>query len=105
MGELHFDLVRRRADGSLWVHYNLGSGPIENTQLMASTVFKRDTWYILQIILDDNNGFLLRAWERDNPLAAVSFRQNMNASGQSWRFAAQAQNGTVWMDTYSEGAL
>ena len=50
----------------------------------------------------DEDKFLARVWERDDP-SQVGFYEDPNGpSGRTWRFLEKTYNGIVWMDEYSE---
>jgi RHS repeat-associated protein len=92
--------------GTMKIQYNNGSGIYEPYVLFSYTEFKRDTWYFIQISIDDGNGgHLIRVWERDNPLDARSYRLPLGPAGRNWRFRGQVKTGTLYLDTYGEGKL
>lgn len=94
-----------KPDGTMNVQYNNGSGIVEPVTLFSSAEFKRDTWYFLQITVDDGTfGHLIRVWERDNPMNARSYRLVL-CPGLIWRFKIYLVNGTVYLDTLGEGKL
>ncbi|MBN1669242.1 MAG: RHS repeat protein, partial [Anaerolineales bacterium] len=64
-----------------------------------------NTWYVLQLTIDDENGFYLRLWQRDNPAMAAQYYQDMDFSGRAWQFRHFASNTTTWLDEYREVRL
>ena len=92
-----------QSDGSVRKRSCVGGNCEINTEIMTASNFHRDTWYVFMIIVDDQQ-FYLRLWERDNPINAGRAVQPMGA-GISWHSFAQAKNGTLLLDTYSEGLI
>ena len=93
-----------RADGALLAQTKSGSSWLDQATLLQPGGFTKDAWYVFLLVVDDDEGFLVRIWPRDHPEQAVEYRQQM-AAGQSWRFVLHAQNGQAYLDTYSEGRL
>jgi YD repeat-containing protein len=81
------------------VQYNSGGGWVYPTSFTVS----HDRWYVLQLSVD-NDSFLLRLWERDNPVTVNEYKLAM-PTGLTWRFRNWAWSGTVFLDDYSEGRL
>ncbi len=81
----------------------VGTTTSEVATLIQPGTFKRDAWYVVVLIVDDQN-FFIRVWERDNPTVAGQYMAGF-ASGQNWHFTLRAQNGTSYLDSYSEGKL
>jgi RHS repeat-associated protein len=93
------------ADGSLWSQYCNISTCTDETQLIGPGGVKRDTWYMLLVIVDQDHDFQLRVWERDDPESALRKTRNMGAEAHCWRLMAQSRDGNLWLDSYSEGYL
>jgi YD repeat-containing protein len=75
----------------------------EVATLIPSGTFKRETWYVVVLIVDDQK-FFVRAWERDNPSVA-GYYEAVFTSGQNWHFTFRVQNGQAFLDAYSEGRI
>jgi YD repeat-containing protein len=86
--------------GTLYSHYNNGSGEVNGTLLSG---FQMDTWYVLQLGVD-NQKFITQVWERDNPSPFYRFEFTM-AANLAWHFRQWTKQGTVYLDSYSEGKL
>ncbi|MCP4287637.1 MAG: hypothetical protein GY792_24890, partial [Gammaproteobacteria bacterium] len=66
--------------------------------------FTYDTWYLLFLGVDDDDGFYIRVWERDDFTNRDWYHYTMPA-GKDWRFLQQTLDGTAWFDEYSEGEI
>ncbi|OGO38937.1 MAG: hypothetical protein A2W35_16970 [Chloroflexi bacterium RBG_16_57_11] len=92
--------VKLDGSGAL-VAYKLDGSEITLATLISAANFRRDTWYTLLLMADQTN-FVTRVWERDNPWVSGGYYANFK-TGLSWRLKLEAQNGTLWADTLSEG--
>jgi len=78
-----------------------GSGSIS----ILTSSFKKDCWYTVLLGVDkDNNQSIIRVWERDNPNNVWRY-QTGSGSSAAWHFEAAVYNGTLRLDSYSEGRL
>jgi RHS repeat-associated protein len=92
-------------DGALKTQVYIGTSPAYTT-LLPSASFKADAWYVLLLVVDDQNGFWLSAWPRDHPEDRVEFRYvSSSFTGHTWRFIAWSNQGTLSLDEYSEGKV
>jgi RHS repeat-associated protein len=96
--------VYAKTDGSLTAQYDQGSGWEEGATIFTPAQFLRQKWYVLLLGVDEDDQFLIQVWQRDDPSMNGLYRHSMTG-GQAWRFKMTAQNGTAWLDTYSEGQL
>jgi RHS repeat-associated protein len=88
---------------------NLGGLNWVRKDLVDAAGLQNDRWYVLLLGIDDRQ-FYLRLWQRDEPANAWDYRCNMTTdcsqmSGKDWRFRQNVYQGTVWLDSYSEGRL
>ncbi|MDD2694585.1 MAG: hypothetical protein PHD58_01500, partial [Anaerolineales bacterium] len=96
-----------KADGNniAAVYYN-GSGYFPKNLI---TNLRRNAWYVAQLSVDDDNGYYMSVWERDNPNNAGSYRCDTStcnfAADQDWVFKQWTYGGNAWLDEYSEGRL
>ena len=64
-----------------------------------------DTWYVLQIVLDDVGGFTLQAYKESDPMVRGAYRQPGSIAmpaGRSWRFRHWIYRDTAYIDDYRE---
>jgi YD repeat-containing protein len=87
-------------DGVIYYHYNNGGGEVNGALLSG---FQLEKWYVLQLGVD-NQKFIAQVWERDHPNSFGRFDYPM-AANLSWHFRQWTKQGTVWLDSYSEGQL
>ncbi|CAG1008547.1 hypothetical protein ANRL4_03903, partial [Anaerolineae bacterium] len=76
------------------------------TTLLSSV--SPDRWYVLLLTVDshDNDHFLVRVWERENPAKVGRHEEDLSDwGGRSWRFMTKVNNNTLWLDEYSEGRI
>jgi hypothetical protein len=67
--------------------------------------FKRDTWYVLLLIVETDGAFTARIWERDDPSTARWATEPMPCCW-AWHFRALTKvEGSLWLDEYSEGPI
>jgi RHS repeat-associated protein len=85
-------------DMTIQAQYNDGGGYVQQTILNN---FKKNTWYVLHLTVDDQK-FYMRVWERDDSAKVGRYEYPM-AAGKLWRFKQWSYNGTVYLDSYSEG--
>jgi hypothetical protein len=101
-------IVVRGVEGAYQVdaEYDDGadSGAVHPKVLIPAGELKLEAWYALQLTVDDENGFLTRIWQRDNPEVYGEYQHKMPA-GAKWRFLASPKNGNLWLDSYSEGRI
>ena len=90
------------AQFSLSALYFNGADDQDEVVLLPAGQLELDTWYSLLLVVD-NQQFLTRVWERDNPAVTQSYRRTMTTD-RSWRFEFYALN-SAWLDSYSEGGL
>lgn len=88
-------LVARYYDGSTWS---------SETQLLSDVQVGR--WYVLMLGVD-NQQFWVRVWDRDDPGVNedMTFTPPTAMQNKSWRFQAYVNNGSLYLDEYSEGQL
>ena len=93
------------ADGTLKAQIYTGT-TAATQELIPASSFQADAWYVLLLVVDDQNGLWLSAWPRDDPTQRVEYRQSPPSFTQrSWRFAAWSNQGTLSLDEYSEGIV
>jgi YD repeat-containing protein len=85
--------------GALTAQYNNGSGFYAGNTLISS--LQANVWYVLRITLDDVNGFVVEAYEENNPANRGAFTYSM-AAGKSWRFSSTIKNYISYVDDYRE---
>ena len=86
---------------------DIGDNCVTDTTPLIST-FNLDKWYVLQIAVDDDDYFMLRVWERDNPGSACRKQEtdrNLVPNGQEWKFIAKTYDGITRLDEYREGRI
>lgn len=88
----------------LEAQYNENNGPEGWQYQHLTSDFSPDTWYVLEMVVDDDNEFMTRVWERDNPGAVWHYQRKMPEK-LNWHFKQWTRAGTLWLDTYSEGRL
>jgi RHS repeat-associated protein len=94
----------------------VGSGVVIPSNALLSV--KPDTWYELQLILDDHeedfdrdgtpdSNYRIEVWEALDPQTSLrTFELELHqAAGQSWHLAAWANQGSFWIDGVFEGRL
>ena len=92
-----------KVDGTAFKTYqDMGQGYSEAT--ISGLSVDTDTWYVLQLTVDDNDGFLISLWERDEPSNNASETVTA-ATGRSWTFFTHAYESEIWLDEYSEGEI
>ncbi len=102
----------RRWGISVWSDGNLVAYYFPNAWTSIPTEMgidiQKDIWYVVQLTMDNENLFA-RVWKRDDPhhtVAAVSYQPGETlAANTTWRFIQQTNNGTTWLDEYSEGRI
>jgi len=92
-------------DGAVYVSVYTAEGEKEDRVLLSP--FKVDTWHVLQLVADDDDEFLMRTWERNEPGVLGGYEDTAGdmPDGRQWRFLQMTWDGTVWLDSYSEGRL
>jgi RHS repeat-associated protein len=98
----------RYASGNIYFHTcttsestcNDGSSP----PVVLSGV-SANTWYVAQIIIDHDQEFLARVWERNNLVHVGRYQQDLNLATTNWKFIQKSKSGTTWLDEYSEGKV
>ena len=77
-------------------------------QNLTTLSIDQSKWYVLLLVMD-NDHLYLRVWQRDNPANFGKYELYSLpagiASNQSWHFRQWTNNGTLWIDEYSEGKL
>ncbi len=92
-------------DRYIQVLYNdAGGGNTWGDTLISTTDFVYDAWYVLMIVVDDDDEFLIRVWQVEAPGKNGEFSYDM-ASSLNWRFEQATKDGTVYMDSYREGVV
>jgi RHS repeat-associated protein len=87
---------------NLYMRVKTGANP-DDTLLMPAATFKRDTWYMLMIFVDDDDGFQIRVWEKGKPENYPQLSSGSLSKSVAWRFTKKVISGTVLLDTYMEG--
>ena len=65
-----------------------------------------NTWYVLLLQVDDDDGFRVRVWQRDRPQMSGTANEDLSSlGGGAWRFESKVKSGVLWLDEYSEGQV
>ena len=80
------------------------SGAQIGSTLVSPADFQKETWYVVILQVDDDDGLRVRTWPLDRPelyseAAAGGF------APESWRFIQKTYSGQLWLDAYLEGIL
>jgi len=88
-------------DGKLYVQYaDNGSNWAYPADLITN--LQINTWYVLQIVLDDKDqGFYIQAYQESDPSVRGSYSVQMPA-GKQWRFHHWMWRGNTLIDNYEE---
>ena len=92
-----------RIDGSAFMTIEDTDGSFSETTVSGMEVISK-TWYVLHLKVDDDDGFLIELWQRDEPATRTEVSVTA-ASGRNWLFFAQANDSVLWVDEYSEGVV
>jgi YD repeat-containing protein len=88
--------------GKLYVQYVLdGVNYVYPGDLIASLA--TNTWYVVEIVVDDAGGFSIQAYKESDPTQRGVYRQAMGA-GRSWRFHHWIYRNSAYLDDYREAA-
>jgi len=87
---------------SIFRKYNEGSGWQYPKDLISD--LQLNTWYVLQIDVDDTRGFYVKVYQENNPSVQNSYQREMPV-GQTWRFHHWVHNGKAYLDDYLETRL
>ncbi|MFN8471516.1 MAG: RHS repeat-associated core domain-containing protein [Anaerolineae bacterium] len=89
-------------DGQLLLHLFRNSAEVQRTVLMPTVA--ANTWYVLELAVDDAAGFRATVWAESAPSVRYEMRWEMPTGQQTWRFHAWGSGSTVTsLDTYQEG--
>ena len=77
-------------------------GPTRTLSPVILEGYEVDTWYVLNIFVDDDGGMVLDVHEWDNPENGATYRSTDLDTGESWRFYSQPHTGVLTFDNYSE---
>jgi hypothetical protein len=86
------------------LRYDTGSGIQDGSILISSGNFELDSWYGVMLFVDQNDGFVARIWQLDDPTVAGGATHS-GFSTASWRFRERIYDGTLWLDAYHDGFL
>ena len=86
------------AGSDLRAQYNNGSGYAYATLL---STLQANTWYVLQIRVNDSSGFTVSAFKESDPSVYGEYTYSM-AAGQSWRFRHWVYQDYAFLDDYQE---
>jgi RHS repeat-associated protein len=95
-----FGVVIQPEGGSHVARLRTHSG--DGQVLIPAGSFKIDTWYVLMLFVDNNDGFRLQMWQETNPDVYAEAVQGGFGSS-SWTFRERVNTGTLWLDNYFEG--
>jgi RHS repeat-associated protein len=86
-------------NGKVYVQYNNGGSWTYPKDLINP--LKVDTWYVLQIRVNDSQGFTVEVYEENDPTQRGSYTRSMTG-GLSWRFRHWIYQGSAYLDAYTE---
>ncbi len=90
-------------EGKLKVQYKMdGVNWVYPADLLSD--LETNTWYVLQIGVDDVGGFSLQVYQKDDPSVWGAYRLSTPAGveGKSWRFHHWIYRNTAYLDEYRE---
>ncbi|MCA9922592.1 MAG: RHS repeat protein, partial [Anaerolineales bacterium] len=61
-----------------------------------------NTWYVLTMIVDDENGFVMQVYEEGAPENSGVYHSGMLTAGESWQFLHTLKYDTAYLDDYAE---
>ncbi|MFN8482990.1 MAG: putative toxin [Anaerolineae bacterium] len=89
-------------DGQLLLHLFRNSTEVQRAVLMPTLA--ANTWYVLELAVDDAAGFRATVWAESAPSVRYEMRWEMPTGQQTWRFHAWGSASTVTsLDNYQEG--
>ena len=88
-------------DGQLLLHLFRNSAEVQRSVLMPTVT--ANTWYVLELAVDDASGFRATVWAESAPSVRYEMRWEMPTGQQTWRFHAWGSGSTVTsLDNYQE---
>ncbi|MFN8484318.1 MAG: hypothetical protein U0768_14870 [Anaerolineae bacterium] len=86
-------------DGQLLLHLFRNSSEVQRTVLLPAVT--ANTWYVLELAVDDASGFRATVWAESAPSVRYEMRWEMPTGQQTWRFHAWGSGSTVTsLDNY-----
>ncbi len=86
--------------GTLWAQYcSDGVNWVTGSTLIST--LETNTWYIVQIGIDDYGEFSVSAFKQDDPNVRGTYQVKMPA-GKTWRFQHWIWQGNAYIDDYAE---
>ena len=107
-GGKFFGVVAKPVTGGtgVYVRTNTGGGLTDSsTALIPAGTFKLDKWYGVMLIMDNSNGFRVKAWQMGDLNNSVYESVVSGYTSDTWKLRAQANSGALWFDTPAEGTL
>ena len=86
-------------DAEIYVEYNDGNLDWQRLTDLIDPL-EVDTWYILELKIQDDGIFVIDVWERDDPSNNGHYERSMG--GSDWRFRHWIYRGTAYIDNYAE---
>ncbi len=85
------NLILQRKDGSTYT-----------TLATLLSTLQTNTWYNLQIVLDDSSGFVAKVYKENDPSVSASFIYTGMPAGLSYKFIHSLKSYTSYVDDYRE---
>jgi RHS repeat-associated protein len=100
----------RVMNGAVKIDRIVDTAQVNTPTLITAAEFSLDTWYTLMFIADDDDHFLMRVWQRDDPSISGEYTCSVSCpqgafEGRTWYFKQWTKLGAVYLDNYSEGKL
>jgi hypothetical protein len=81
-----------------------GESDYHSNPLGGNLAWNPGTWYYLLLAIGREGELVARVWLRDDPSQESEYRQMLGGawSGHEWRFEISANEGKVYLDSYTE---